>query len=144
VLGDDHPLARTTTLVHALANQIVAVSVAVALGAVAVAVSRSWAWHLFEAALLVDMTLLAILGCARQIQREHVLRLCAFGPEVDAILAQLRARPRLRGLALLELMLIAGDGSALYGREQGAIRERLWRIRVLLADSDHEEEREPS
>jgi hypothetical protein len=58
--------------------------------------------------------------------------LCLFGPEVDAILEQLRDRPGLPGLASLELMLIGTHGSALYAGDENALREQLRRIRLLL------------
>ena len=56
-----------------------------------------------------------------------------FGPEVDAILEQLRDRPGLPGLASLELMLIGTHESALYAGDERALREQLWRIRRLLS-----------
>ena len=59
--------------------------------------------------------------------------LCLFGPEVDAILDQLRDRPGLPGLASLELMLIGTHESALYAGDERALREQLWRIRRLLS-----------
>jgi hypothetical protein len=59
--------------------------------------------------------------------------LCAFAPEVRAIVEQLRdERPSLPGVALLELFLTGGYGSALYGGDEVLLREHLWRIRYLI------------
>jgi hypothetical protein len=79
VLGDEHPLSRSATLIHTLAVQATATSSTVLLGVVAVAERRSWGVRLLTAAVLVELTLLAILALARQIQREHILRLIASG-----------------------------------------------------------------
>lgn len=78
-MGADHPLARTATLVHALARQLADTSGAVALGVLAVTEGRRWGWQLLGAALVVELTLFGIFVCARQIRREHVLRLIASG-----------------------------------------------------------------
>ena len=79
VLGDEHPLSRSSTLIHTLAVQATATSSTVLLGVVAVAERRSWGVRLLTAAVVVELTLLAILALARQIQREHILRLIASG-----------------------------------------------------------------
>jgi hypothetical protein len=63
--------------------------------------------------------------------------LCEFGAEVDTIVGQLRAGDAsLPGLALLELMLSGGYESTLYAGDRNALREQLWRIRLLLSRSD--------
>ena len=79
VLGDDHPLSRSANLVHTLAIQATATTSTVLLGVGAVADRRSWGVRLLTAAVLVELTLLAILALGRQIQREHILRLIAAG-----------------------------------------------------------------
>ena len=79
VLGDEHPLSRNAVLIHTLAVQATATSSTVLLGVLAVAEHRSWGIRLLSAAVLVELTLLAILALARQIQREHILRLIASG-----------------------------------------------------------------
>ena len=81
VLGDDHPVSRSAIQIHTLAVQATATSSTVLLGALAVAEHRSWGVRLLSAAVLVELTLLAILALARQIQREHILRLIAGGGE---------------------------------------------------------------
>jgi hypothetical protein len=79
VLGADDPLARTAALAHAVTRQVVATSGALALGVLAVAEGSSWAWRLFGAACIVEMTLLGIAVSVRQVRREHVLQLIASG-----------------------------------------------------------------
>jgi hypothetical protein len=60
--------------------------------------------------------------------------LCAFTPEVRGIAGQLRSgRPALPGVALLELLLTGGYGSALYAGDQDLLRQYLWRIRYLIS-----------
>ena len=81
VLGDDHPISRSATLIHTLAVQATATSSALLIGVLAVAERRAWGVRLLTAAVLVELTLLAILVLARQIQREHVMRLIASGGE---------------------------------------------------------------
>jgi hypothetical protein len=201
MLGADHPLARTAELAHAVARQAGTTSIPLAVAVLGVFGDRSWGWPLLVAAWVVELTLLGILACVRQVQREHVLRLiasgrtwvpldevsrevlrlagprharrlatrlertlddavhwgeialacrplpatralCLFAPEVDAILAQLRERPGLPGLASLELFLIGGHDSALYSGDEDALRQQLWQIRRLLAQSSHERESE--
>ena len=191
VLGADHPLARTATLVHALARQVAATSVRWRWGCSPSTEGRRWGWQLLGAALVVELTLFGILAFARQVRREHVLRLiaagrgrlpleevsretlrlasprhtrqlaarlertfddavrwhelafasrppaairplCSFAPEIEAIHAQLRAQPAVPGLALLELLLIAGPDSALYAGDKSALRDQLGQIRLLL------------
>jgi len=59
--------------------------------------------------------------------------LCAFAPEVGEIVGQLRGgQPTLPGIALLELLLTGGYGSALYTGDRDLLREQLWRIRYLI------------
>jgi len=59
--------------------------------------------------------------------------LCGFAPEVRAITGQLRAgQSALPGVALLELLLAGGYGSALYACDQDLLREHLGRIRHLI------------
>jgi hypothetical protein len=79
VLGDDHPLSRNTILVHRLAVQATATSSTVLIGVLAATERRSWGVRLLAAAILVELTLVAMLALARQTQREHVLRLIASG-----------------------------------------------------------------
>jgi hypothetical protein len=203
MLGADHALARTAALARTVARQAGITLIAVGAATVAVADGRPWGWSLLGAALVVELTLLGISACVRQIQREHVLRLiasgrvwvpleevsrevrrltrprhvrqlaarlertfddavhwgelavafrpptatrrlCLFAPEVDAILAQLRGRPGLSGMASLELLLIGGHESALYGSDEVALREQLRHIRRLLAQSSQERESDGS
>lgn len=73
MLGRDHPLSRTAVLVRALARQLVATASAVALGIVAIAERWTWGVRLLGAALLVEVTLLAIFAAARGVQRERLL-----------------------------------------------------------------------
>ncbi|HEY6397244.1 MAG TPA: hypothetical protein VIX82_07300 [Solirubrobacteraceae bacterium] len=193
VLGGDHPLSRIVILVHALARQLAATTGAVVLAVVAVAERWSWGIQLLGAALLVELTLLAIFALARGVRRERVLWLIAkygvqvpleevareairlatprhsadlagrleraldeaagwhrlpvasrpppgirllgaFAPEVHAIAEQLRSgRAALPGIALLELFLIGGYGSRLYGGDKLELGEQLRRIRQLLS-----------
>jgi hypothetical protein len=64
----------------------------------------------------------------------EIMRLCGFAAEVRAIGGQLRAgKSALPGLALLELFLTGGYGSALYAGDEDVLREHLWRIRYLIA-----------
>jgi len=79
VLGDDHPLSRSATLIHTLVVQATATSSTVLLGVLAVVERRSWGVRLLTAAVLVELTLLGILALAGQIRREHILRLIASG-----------------------------------------------------------------
>ena len=59
--------------------------------------------------------------------------LCGFAPEVRAIAGQLReGQPGLPGIALVELFVTGGYGSALYAGDHDLLREQLWRIRYLL------------
>lgn len=192
VLGRGHPLSRIVTLVRVLAWQMVAVSGVVAMGALGVTGRRAWGIRLLSAALVAQLVLLMICALARQLQREHVLRLiasgragltveeisreaqrlasprhhaqlaerleraldealrwhqlpvasrpppgvrllCTFAPEVRAIAGQLRGgQSALPGVALLELLLTGGYGSALYAGDKDLLREQLWRIRYLI------------
>ena len=81
VLGDDHPASRSAIQIHTLAVQAAATSSTVVArgprGRRAPFLGRTVA----GAAVLVELTLLAILALARQIQREHILRLIASGGE---------------------------------------------------------------
>jgi hypothetical protein len=79
VLGDDHPLSRNAVLIHTLAVQATATSSTVLIGVLAVAERRSWGVRLLTVAILVELTLVAILALARQTQREHILWLIASG-----------------------------------------------------------------
>jgi len=192
VLGRDHPLSRLATLVRVLAWQMAAAWGAVAVGALGVAGRRAWGIRLLCAALVAELVLLMLCALARQLQREHVLRLivsgrarlpvdeisreaqrlvtpghraqlanrleraldeavrwhqlpvasrpppgtrllCAFAPEVRAIVEQLRSgQPALPGVALLELLLAGGYGSALYAGDSDLLRQQLWRIHYLI------------
>jgi hypothetical protein len=63
----------------------------------------------------------------------EIRRLCGFAAEVRAIAGQLRSgQSALPGLALLELFLTGGYGSALYTGDEDVVREHLWRIRYLI------------
>jgi len=192
VLGRDHPLSRIAALARALAWLAAAAWGAVAVGALGVAERRAWGIRLLCAALVVELALVTAFALARQLQREHVLRLIAggrarlpvdeisrererlatpecrerlaerleraldeaaswpqlpvasrpptgirllrgFEPEVRAIIGQLRGgQPGLPGVALLELFMAGGYGSALYGGDEDLVREHLWRIRYLI------------
>ena len=79
MLGAEHPVSRSAVLVHTLAVQATATSSMVLSGLLAVVAHRSWGVRLLGAAVLVELTLLAILWLAREIEREHVLRLIAGG-----------------------------------------------------------------
>src|SRR5262249_36005095 len=68
--------------------------------------------------------------------------LCLFAPAAHAILQQCGDAPALPGLASLELLLIGGPDSALYGGDEDALREQLSRIGRLLAQSSREQESE--
>ena len=58
VLGDDHPISRSATLIHTLAVQATATSSTLLLGALAVAERRSWGVRFLAAAVVVEVTLL--------------------------------------------------------------------------------------
>ena len=193
VLGRDHPLSRMVALVRVLVWHVAAALGAVAVGAVGVADHRAWAIRFLCAALVLELALLMLFALARQLKREHVLRLiaagnaplavdeasretqrlanpghraqlaerleraldeavswhqlpvasrpptgirmlCSFAPEVRAIVAQLRGgQPALPGIALLELFLAGGYGSAMYVGDEDLVREHLWRIRYLIS-----------
>ena len=79
VLGAEHPVSRSAVLIHTLVVQATATSSTVLVGVLAVAERRSWGVRLLAVAVLVEFALLAILMLARQIQREHILRLIAGG-----------------------------------------------------------------
>jgi hypothetical protein len=192
VLGRDHLLSRMAALVRVLAWQMAAVSGVVVVGGLGVAGRRAWGIGLLCAALVTERVVLMACALARQLEREHVLRLiasgrarlpvaeisrqaqrlvtprhraqlaerleraldkaacwhrlpaasrlpagirllCAFAPEVRAIAGQLRGgQPALPGVALLELLLTGGYGSALYAGDNDLLREHLWRIRYLI------------
>jgi hypothetical protein len=192
VLGRDHPLSRMAALGWVLAWQIATVSGVVAVGVLGVAERRAWGIRLLCAAMVVELVLLVLFALARQLQREHVLRLivsgrarlpveeisreaqrlvtpgyraqlaerleraldeavrwhqlpvasrpppgirllCAFAPEVRAIVEQLRGgQSALPGVALLALFLTGGYGSGLYVGDNDLLREHLWRIRYLI------------
>jgi len=191
-LGRGHPLSRMVTLVRVLAWQMAAVSGVVAVSALAVAGRRGWGIGLLCAALVAELVLVMLCALARQLGREHVLRLIAggcarlpveeisreaqrlvtprhraqlaerleraldeavrwhqlpvasrpppgvrllrgFASEVGAIAGQLRCgQPAVPGVALLELFLTGGYGSALYAGDSDLLREQLWRIRSLI------------
>jgi hypothetical protein len=64
---------------------------------------------------------------------EGVKLLLSFALELDDIVELLRAgEPTVRGLAVLELFLIGGYGSALYAGDRDELQQQLWRIRYLL------------
>jgi hypothetical protein len=192
VLGRDHPLSQMAAAVHVVAWLVAAASGAAVGGALGVAERRAWGIRLLCAALVAELVLLLLFALARQLRREHVLRLiaggrarlpveeiareaqrlvtarhrahlaerleraldeavrwpqlpvasrpppgirvlCAFAPEVRAIAGQLRGGPpALPGVAVLELFLTGGYGSALYAGDEDLLREHLWRIRYLL------------
>ena len=46
-----------------------------------------------------------------------------------------KLRPNVRGVAVLELFLIGGYGSALYARDNEELQQQLWRMRYLLNPS---------
>jgi hypothetical protein len=179
-------------LAHVVAWQMAAASGAVAVAVLGAAGRRAWGIRLLSAALVVELVLLVLFALARQLQREHVLRLivsgrarlpvaeisreaqrlvtprhraqlagrleralqeaacwhrlpvasrpppairllCGFAPEVRAIVEQLRGgQSALPGVALLELFLTGGYGSALYAGDNDLLREHLWRIRYLI------------
>jgi len=79
VLGGDHPLSRVAMLVRVAAWLVAATSGAAAVGVLGVAERRAWGIRLLCAALVVELTLLMLFALARQLQREHVLRLIASG-----------------------------------------------------------------
>jgi hypothetical protein len=172
---------------------VITTAAAAAVGAIAVAERRAWGSTVLRVALLVELTLLATLGLARQIKREDVLRVLAsghedlpldevvhqarrlaspghlselagrleraldearrwhqialasrppegvkllrgFAREIDDIVGVLRTRePTVCGLAMLELFLIGGYGSALYAGEKDELQQQLWRIRYVLS-----------
>jgi hypothetical protein len=192
VLGPDHPLSRSSELVHTLALQAISTASPTAVGAIAAAERHAWGTTLLTASIVVELALLAILALATQVRREAVLRVIAEGPEnlpLDAVKQQARrlaspshhsqlacrleraladarrwhqitvasrppegvkllngfereineiiqslhsATPTLRGVAALELFLIGGYGSALYGGDKAELQQQLWRIRYLL------------
>jgi hypothetical protein len=79
VLGRDHPLSRMAALVYVLAWQMAAASAAAAVGALGAAGGRAWGIRLLCAALVVELVLVMLCALARQLQREHALRLIASG-----------------------------------------------------------------
>jgi hypothetical protein len=192
MLGRCHPLSPMVTLVRVLAWQMAAAAAAVAVGAFAVAGRRGWGIGLLCAALVAELVLVLLCTLARQLGREHLLRLIAggcarrpveeisrqaqrlvtprhraqlaerleraldeavrwhqlpvasrpppavrllwaFAPEVGAIVEQLRTgQPAVPGVALLELSLTGGYGSAVYAGDSDLLREQLWRILSLI------------
>jgi hypothetical protein len=183
--------AYSASLVFAMRARV-HIKISVAVGVLAVAGRRAWGIRLLCAALVAELVLFMVCALARQLQREHVLRLiasgraglpveeisreaqrlvtprhrgqlaerleraldeavawhrlpvasrpppgvrllCGFAPEVRAIAGQLRdGQPALPGIALLELLLTGGYGSALYAGDHDLLREQLWRIRYLM------------
>jgi hypothetical protein len=79
VLGRGRPLSQVVTLVRVLTWLMAAVSGAVAVGVLAVAGRRAWGIRLLGAALVAELVLFMLCALARQLQREHVLRLIASG-----------------------------------------------------------------
>jgi len=79
VLGCGRPLSQMVTLARVLAWLIAAVSGVVAVGVLAVAARRAWGIRLLCAALVAELVLFMVCALARQLQREHVLRLIASG-----------------------------------------------------------------
>jgi hypothetical protein len=191
-LGWDHPLSRLAMLAKVAAWLAVAASAAVTAAALGAAERAAWGIPMLCAALVAELVLVMLVALARQLRREHVLRLiasgrsrlpveeiareaqrlvtpahraslaerleraldnalrwhqlpvatrpppgitllCGFAPEVRAITGQLRAgQLALPGVALLELLLAGGYGSALYAGDQDLLREYLGRIRCLI------------
>ncbi len=79
VLGGDHPLSQMAALVRVLAWLVAATSGVMAAGAVGVAGRRAWGIRLLCAAVVTELILLMLFALARQLQREHALRLIASG-----------------------------------------------------------------
>src|SRR5215467_7760162 len=79
VLGGDHPLSRMAAAVRVVAWLVAAASGVVAVGGIGVAARRAWGIRLLCAALVAELVLLLLFALARQLQREHVLRLVASG-----------------------------------------------------------------
>ena len=82
VLGCGRPLSQMVTLAGVLAWLIAAVSGVVTVGVLAVAARRVWGIRLLCAALVAELVLFMVCALARQLQREHVLRLIASGRAV--------------------------------------------------------------
>lgn len=79
VPGHGRPLSQMVTLAPVLAWLIPAVSGVVAVGVLAVAGRRAGGIRLLCAALVAELVLFMVCALARQLQREHVLRLIASG-----------------------------------------------------------------
>ena len=82
VLGPDHPLTRSTELVHTLAVQAIATAAIAALGAIAAADRQPWAAILLAVAVFVELIVLAILALSCELRRERVLGVIASHPEL--------------------------------------------------------------
>ena len=192
VLGPNHPLTRSTELVHTLAVQAIATAAIAALGAIAAADRQPWAAILLAVAVFVELIVLAILALSCELRRERVLGviashpellplaevgrekrrlmnvghrsaladrlgraldqarswhqisvalrppegvklLSAFACEVEEVAELVRTPvPNVRGVAVLELFLIGGYGSALYAGDSEVLQQQLWRMRYLL------------
>lgn len=114
VLGPDHALSRSAELAHTLTLQAIATAAATGAGAVAVAERRAWGATLLIAAVLAELTVLAVLAIARQVQREAVLRVIAEGEEtlpLNAVARQARrlASPRYRAELTCRLLRALAD-----------------------------------
>ncbi len=91
VLGPEHPLTRSTELVHTLALQAIATAAIAVIGAIAAADRQPWAAILLAVAVFVELIVLAILALSCELRRERVLGMIASNSE-PLPLAERRAR----------------------------------------------------
>ena len=118
VLGPNHPLTRSTELVHTLAVQAIATAPIAAIGAIAAADRQPWAATLLAVAVFVELIVLAILALSCELRRERVLRMIASNSEPLPLAEVGREERRLMN---------AGHRSALADRLERALDQaRRW------------------
>lgn len=81
LLGADHPLTRSTELVHTVAVQAITTVGTGVVGAVAIAARLSWRATVVRVAMIVELVLIVVLLITLQLRRADVLRVIAGGEE---------------------------------------------------------------